>query len=534
MLNQFNSNCSIFLNRQTNRIFFLFVSALLYSLTLPYFGWGFYAWFALIPLMMLIKSSKNFIQVSLESFVFFVIYNLISFSWLTGIHPLDWQGLSKLESFVVTGLAWLLPTFFHSVVLIPFALAAKAFYKYFTNNKFNELSMLHIALLSFLWVSIQHKLLFNLGADLGAFSVPVNLLVYSNYSNLPLLQITQSIGAIGLEYLMVFFSLALSNFLNVQSFLGTRFQSAVFCEIQNPIRSIRRFAVLLLVIISVYILGICKLFNNHSYKSKSKTFAIVQPDHSAAASRSPSQDPKPLIDLQLTLSSKINKPLDFLIWTEGAVPILDRTWLESTQFARILSLHKSFIFGTYHEDSEKIFNSIEFLSSEQGQISKQFYDKNLLVPFGEYTPWYRFFPTPLRNLARSTVGEGFSPANKTGAVVELDGLVVGPSICFELLFPSLIRKSVENGAQILLNLNDLSWFKNFYDGNLIQKQFLALAVFRAVENNRDLILAGNSGYSALISSDGRIKSLATPNSLQILRAKVSSKSKLSLFTKYGW
>src|SRR5438445_10477269 len=76
----------------------------------------------------------------------------------------------------------------------------------------------------------------------------------------------------------------------------------------------------------------------------------------------------------------------------------------------------------------------------------------------------------------------------------------GVFICFESAFPSMARTFTNEGAGVLINISN--------DGYLgptpVMRQHLANAIFRAVENDRDLIRVTNSGISAYINADGSV------------------------------
>ena len=81
------------------------------------------------------------------------------------------------------------------------------------------------------------------------------------------------------------------------------------------------------------------------------------------------------------------------------------------------------------------------------------YDKVNLVPFGEFVPW------PLGILARkiSTEAGDFKPGSNVVVSTE-NGHRIGTFICYESVFPGFIRKFVEQGAEVLFNLSNDSWF----------------------------------------------------------------------------
>ena len=158
------------------------------------------------------------------------------------------------------------------------------------------------------------------------------------------------------------------------------------------------------------------------------------------------------------------------------------------------------------------------------------YNKVQLVPFGEYTPFINLFPETISRLATSTIGTGFSPGKKHQKLLEFNGVKVGSSICFELLFPEIIRRQTRDGANFLINVNDLSWFQN----DNMKKLFLAVAVIRAAENAKDLILVGNTGYSALIKRDGQIHDLTKINQPQAVHSAVGLDYAKSFYSEFGW
>ncbi|MCX7784190.1 MAG: apolipoprotein N-acyltransferase [Meiothermus sp.] len=133
-----------------------------------------------------------------------------------------------------------------------------------------------------------------------------------------------------------------------------------------------------------------------------------------------------------------------------------------------------------------------------GQIT-HFYDKNRLVPFGENFPWsealrpvYRFFFQAFGfdgDLGSRTPGVAYTPLDKYGAF-----------ICYESVFPSVARRLVLNGAEVLqLGSND-AWYGPSFGG----LQHFQMGRLRAVETGRWLLRAGNDGVTAIIDPYGRV------------------------------
>jgi len=153
-----------------------------------------------------------------------------------------------------------------------------------------------------------------------------------------------------------------------------------------------------------------------------------------------------------------------------------------------------------------------FLVDARGEISWR-YDKVHLVPFGEYVP--------LRGLlgwVLGAVASGISsgdvvagpepralPAVVPGAPVELldqqGSVKLGVPICYELLFPDLMRRFVERGAGLLLAITNDAW----YGRTGAPYQFLAITAMRSAETGVWTVRAANTGISAVIDARGRVR-----------------------------
>jgi predicted amidohydrolase len=124
------------------------------------------------------------------------------------------------------------------------------------------------------------------------------------------------------------------------------------------------------------------------------------------------------------------------------------------------------------------------------------FDKNILMVFGEYIPYYeqmkwlkKYIPE-MSNFSRGTDVNVF----------DLDGVKIGPMICYEDIFPSFGRRLARLGPNLLVNITNDAWFGRTSE----PYQHLALSVYRAVELRLDLVRAVNTGVSAFIDSTGKV------------------------------
>ena len=146
------------------------------------------------------------------------------------------------------------------------------------------------------------------------------------------------------------------------------------------------------------------------------------------------------------------------------------------------------------DETREYFNSAFFLS-EEGSLTGV-YDKIHLVPFGEYIPYKKllFFAETI-----SKEMGGFS-AGRELRVMPLGGRTANAVICFEAVFPDLVRRFVALGSQLIVNLTNDGW----YGISAAPYHHLEIARMRAVENRRFFLRAANTGISAVIAPTGRI------------------------------
>ncbi len=197
---------------------------------------------------------------------------------------------------------------------------------------------------------------------------------------------------------------------------------------------------------------------------------------------------------------------DMLLWPETAMPFAypgGRNSEDLRVFVRELGI--PLVFGApgveYGPAGRELFNRAFFLLP-QGEAGH--YDKEHLVPFGEYLPpvldWKIFEPL-LQGLGGFTAGGGdalFILTPRKGRPVSL-----GMLICYEAIFPELARRRVADGAQVLLNISNDAW----YDFTSAPVQHLHLSLMRAVEQGRFVVRATNSGVTAFLDPLGGVHAL---------------------------
>lgn len=150
----------------------------------------------------------------------------------------------------------------------------------------------------------------------------------------------------------------------------------------------------------------------------------------------------------------------------------------------------------------------------------QSYDKEHLVPFGEYMPFEKW--VPFEKLVQAA---GNFVSGKDNKPIMLDGVALGMQICYEGIFPDLAQKQVERGASALLNISNDAWFGKTSAPN----QHLNLTILRAVEQGRWLVRSTNTGISAFINPLGDITAVGTQFQAESLSAKINPRTETTPF-----
>jgi apolipoprotein N-acyltransferase len=157
-------------------------------------------------------------------------------------------------------------------------------------------------------------------------------------------------------------------------------------------------------------------------------------------------------------------------------------------------------YGEGSGDEPRTFNSAMLIGPSGERLSR--YDKIALMPFGEYVPARRWIPFMDRIPA---LVADLSPGTEC-VVSAVAGAKIGTTICFETTRPDLTRRFRLAGASTLVQLSNEAWF----GPSALPRQMLAQAVFRAVENDVELIRASNSGSSARIDHTGVVFDETSP------------------------
>jgi apolipoprotein N-acyltransferase len=370
----------------------------------------------------------------------------------------------------------------------------------------------------FAWVALEYLR----GQLLTGF--PWNALGYSQYRHLPFIQIADITSVYGVSALIVFTNVAL--FLIIQ----TAWNQKIIAKMPAVALSA--------VLAGTFLYGYYRLSLPMGIGEPLRV-AVVQGNIDQAIKWTPSVRDKTLETYE-KLSFSFSKQADLVIWPEAALPIFFQN--EPLVQQRLVDLTQrgdyALLFGSPAFKAEKsgqisLLNSAYLLSPSLTGTPLFQYDKMHLVPFGEYVP----LKTALFFVDKMVTGIGeFIPGNDA-TVMEMsfdkDGVsappIIGTAICFEVIFPELVRQFVKNGANVMTTITNDAWFGR----SAAPYQHFSMVVFRAIENRVPFARSANTGLSGFIDAHGTILQRSDLFVEEARREDLSRGFRKTVYTVYG-
>ena len=216
---------------------------------------------------------------------------------------------------------------------------------------------------------------------------------------------------------------------------------------------------------------------------------------------------------------------DLVVWPETPGPFRLEPGYFFTHRAESIAqeLNTHFLVGYMDSIGELPSNSAGLLSPSGAQVSR--YDKIHLVPFGEFVPLQNllFFAESLvRNVSNFAPGSDYT-------LMSLDGHSIAATICYEDVFPGLIRRFTNDGAELIVNITNDGWFGE----TSAPYQHLRMSTVRAAENRRYIVRGANTGITAIIDPYGNILSNTELGERTILDGVAGYRTDRTFYVRFG-
>lgn len=475
-------------------LFLSILSGLLTALTFPKFNLFFFAWVSLIPLFFALvgkKPSQSFWYGLAAGFVF---YALLLY-WIPSV-PAHYGNLSPALSFLIYLLLVGLMSLFWAFFTFLFAWIAPAFPR------------LCFFIAPFLWVSMEYAVTHVLTG------FPWGLLGYSQVRNIPFLQLAAVTGVYGLSFVLVF--------------LQGGFLLSMVSRRKAP------FLVALAMVLGVHLGGWWSL-RTPPPPEKPFPAAVLQGNVSSDIywDRISREEIEALFDDHLLLSDQAwRRGARLIIWPEFSVPLCFSCseplyqdfkgrlyeFVRKTQSTLLLGTNE-----TSQADQGTLYYNTALCLSPDLRITQ--YYKMHLVPFGEYTPYKKIFSF----IEKVTHAIGDVTPGREYVLHRFEGHAFGSPICYEIIFPNLVRKFTARGASFIVTITNDGW----YGRSSAPFQHFQMAVFRAVENRRYLLRAATTGISGIVDPYGRVVARSSLMTRTFLTAMVTPRRDMSIYVRYG-
>jgi apolipoprotein N-acyltransferase len=209
---------------------------------------------------------------------------------------------------------------------------------------------------------------------------------------------------------------------------------------------------------------------------------------------------------------------DLVVTPESVLPVprdrLDDAYWQSL-IAPFRQGNRSALIGTFlGNEQDGYVNSLVGVSAAGDGYS---YGKRHLLPFGEYVPpGFRWFVDMMQ------IPLGDQASGRSEAPFVAGGQRLRPLICYEDLFGEGMVASAGEGpdaATVLVNVSNLAWFGK----RMVQAQDLQFTRLRALEFQRPVIRATNTGATAVVDHRGRVTARLEADTFGTLEATVEGR-----------
>jgi apolipoprotein N-acyltransferase len=356
---------------------------------------------------------------------------------------------------------------------------------------------------------------------------PWGLLGYSQYLNLPIIQVADITGAWGVSFLVMMVNSAIYSVIGYPCLPAGRGLSVI--------EKIKKLIIPILCVVLTLIYGFYKIHRTPNTEHRTPIRISVVQGNIPQELKWDARAKEFIIGKYFNLTAEALKDkADLLIWPEASLPVALEQEPEYIERVKdfVKGIGKPLLLGAVTLRGDAYYNSAILVSSK-GVLSGR-YDKIHLVPFGEYIPLRKIF-----TFLESIVPICDLEAGKEYTIFTLkaphEQASFSTLICFEDVFPELSRQFVKKGARLLINITNDAWFKE----TSAPYQHLQCSVFRAVENRVPLVRSANTGVSAFIAPTGKVIAKVTNAARDIfVDGHVTEEilimdSKLSFYTRYG-
>jgi len=254
------------------------------------------------------------------------------------------------------------------------------------------------------------------------------------------------------------------------------------------------------------------------------TVALVQ-GGGPQRTRASETDPRDVFERHLAATEQVDTPVDLVLWPENVVNVegslsVNPEGEELADLAR--ALDTTLVVGVVEGADENFLNAAVVYAPDGTVVDR--YDKVKRVPFGEYVPLRGL----LERFSSELPGRDALAGNEP-AVVDTPVGRFGVVISWEVFFSTRGRDAIGNDGSVLLNPTNGSsyWLTQ------VQSQQVASSRLRALENDRWVLQAAPTGFSAIVTPEGRVVERTAISEQRVLQDTITTRAGHTLATRVG-
>lgn len=236
-----------------------------------------------------------------------------------------------------------------------------------------------------------------------------------------------------------------------------------------------------------------------------------------------------LTDYTQTMTENIEDETDLIVLPETALPyaIIEDEETKTVLAELCRKSDTEILAGGIEKGVEgESYNAVYQVTAEGFQLPS--YRKQVLVPFGEYLPFSAMMERAFPWLGEFMTGNVFEPGQEMRIFDTRVG-DIGVLICFESVFSRMAAKAVQEGAELLVIVSNDAWF----EGTPAMRQHHAHAILRAVETDRYVLRAANTGISSVIDNRGRVRSVMPENIRGVVKGEAVCRTADTIYSRLG-
>jgi len=472
-------------------------SGVLLVLSFPKFGHPAVGWIALAPLLVALMNRVSLLRAFTLGLVTGVIYFAGTLYWMTFVMA-QYGDLSRVVAAVINA------AFVFYVALYP------AIFAVLVRRLASSYGCAALVAAPFVWTATE------LGRAYLFSGFPWVLLGNSQATTLPIIQLASLVGIFGVSALVAGVSAALAGIVVASAY--------------------RPAALMLAGALLIAVWGNARVrAGDLTREGQPIRVGLVQGNVDQGQKWSAASSAAILQKYLDMTRQAVNSGAQFVIWPESSTPFRFEEDLAGAAQLRALarSTGVPILFGSDQIEWQvngttripgRAFNSA-FVVRADGSTGGV-YRKMHLVPWGEYVPLrdLLFFVGPLVE----AIGTGFAPGTEP-TLLPVDGHPVSVAICYEIIFPDLVRRFVREGSQLLTTITNDAWFGK----TSAPYQHFEQASVRAIEHGRYLVRSANTGVSGIVDPYGRVLQRSEIFQPAVITGEARFLTGTTLYTRIG-